>query len=220
STPAGSYPLTISGTSGSLTDTTTATLVVIVPPPCASASLSPASPTQPAGSTVSFTASSTGCPSPLYEFWLQTLDGNWNVQRGFSADPTWSWNTAGLAPGTYTVHVWANQAGDQQTSFEANGSSTIVLTGCATAGLSASPASPQLPGTVVQVTATSSGCPNPVYEFWLQDTSGGWSMRQGFGTAALWSWDTPGFPSGAYTIHVWANKQGGSSNTYQALGAL
>ena len=220
STPVGTYPLNITGTSGSLTDTTSATLVVSVPPPCASASLSPATSSQPAGSTVGFTASSTGCPNPVYEFWLQTLDGSWNITRGFSADPTWTWNTGVLAPGTYTVHVWANQLGDSTDRWEAYGSSTVALTGCTSASLTVSPSSPQPAGIQVQFAATSSGCSNPVYEFWLQDTSGGWSMKQAFGASATWSWDTTGYPSGAYTVHVWANQAGGTTSTWQAFGEL
>jgi len=215
----GSYSLTLTGTSGSLTHTAGATLAVTAPPPCASVSLSPASPTQPAGSTVSFSASASGCPNPQYEYWVQYLDKSWNMLRAFSSDPTWSFNSAGRAPGVYSVQVWANQAGDPTTTWEASGSSTVTLTGCTSAALAASPGSPQPPGAKVTFTASSSGCPNPVYEFWLQNPTGAWTMTQAFG-AATWSWDTTGLATGAYTISVWADQQGADLSTWEASGQL
>src|SRR5207245_9373200 len=92
------------------------------PAPCASSSISPAITTLGLGSTVSFVASSAICSKPQYQYCVQYLDGSWNMLRAFSIDPTWAWNTSGLAPGTYTVHVWANQVGDSTALGEAIGS--------------------------------------------------------------------------------------------------
>jgi hypothetical protein len=39
--------------------------------------------------------------------------------------PMFSWSTAGLAPGTYTVHVWVNTQGN---GYDTVGSSTVTLT--------------------------------------------------------------------------------------------
>jgi hypothetical protein len=219
-TPTGSYPVTITGTSGSLTHTAGGTLVVNPPPPCATASVSPASVTQGAGSTVNLTASSTGCPNPQYEWWVQDLSGSWIMKQAFSASTTFNWNTAGLAPGVYTVHVWANQLGDQTGLGEAIGSSTVTLTGCTTASVSASPGSPQAFGPPVQFSATSTGCASPQYEFWLQDPSGGWTLKQAFSSSAVWNWSTTGGPAGNYTVHVWANQAGDPTATYEALASL
>jgi hypothetical protein len=98
------------------------------PPACTSASLSPPSTSQPVGTAISFAAGSGGCPNPQYQFFVQLLNGSWSMQRAFSTDPTWTWNTTGLAPGTYTVRVWANQVGDSTGSQEAYASSTVTLT--------------------------------------------------------------------------------------------
>jgi endo-1,4-beta-xylanase len=186
---------------------------------CATASLSPASVTQVAGSTVNFTASSTGCPNPQYQYWVQALNGSWTIQRAFSADPTWAWSTVGVGPGVYSIHVWANQTGDSTATWEAYGSSTVTLTGvCTSASLSPSSGS-AVAGTKVTFTASSSGCPSPVYEFWLQDTSGSWQMLQGFSAANTWVWDTTGRPKGTYNVHVWANQQGSDPSTWQAYGS-
>src|SRR4029077_14027898 len=146
--PTGTYSLTITGVGGGLTRTASATLVINSPVRCSSAALSPQNATHEAATTVHFTASSTGCSAPQYEYWVQYLDGSWNMLRAFSADPTWDWNTAGLAPGVFTIHVWANETGNSTALAEAIGSSTVTLTGCTSAALSPSSTTATLGSTV------------------------------------------------------------------------
>jgi hypothetical protein len=95
---------------------------------CSSASLSPSSVTVKAGSKITFTAGSTGCSSPVYQFWLQDTNGNWQVMRQFSTSNKWVWNTAGWPKGVYSVHVWANQQGADLSTWEGNGAATVTLT--------------------------------------------------------------------------------------------
>src|SRR2546427_8429188 len=86
---------------------------------------------------------------------------------------SWAWNTSGRAPGTYTVHVWANQVGDSTALGEAIGSSTVTLTGgCTSASIAASPMTPQPVGSVFKFTASSSGCSNSQYQYWVQYLDG------------------------------------------------
>jgi spore germination protein YaaH len=185
---------------------------------CTSASLDPASPSQPAGSTVAFTATSGGCPNPQYEYWVQYPNGTWYMKRTFGTDPAWSWNTSGLAPGTYTVHVWANQQGAYTGALEVFGSSTVTLTGCATASLS--PLNPTLlGGSTISFSATSTGCPNPQYEYWVKYPNGTWYMKRAFSTDPTWKWNTTGLALGAYTVRVWANQQGAYTGLGQAIGS-
>jgi hypothetical protein len=184
---------------------------------CTSASLAPASPGGAAGSTVALTASSSGCPNPQYEFWVQYLDGSWHLLQGWGG-AAFNWTTTGLAPGAYTVHVWANQQGAASSTWETFGSTVVNLTGCASASLSPSSGSSAVGATVV-FTASSSGCPNPVYELWLQYPDGSWHLMRGFSTSNMWSWNTAGFPKGSYTVHVWANNQGAATNTWESYGS-
>jgi hypothetical protein len=140
------------------------------------------------------------------------------MKRGFSADPTWSWDTTGLAPGSYTVHVWANQAGDSTATWEAYASSTVTLTGCTSATLSP-PVGTSRAGASVLFTATGSGgCPNPVFEFWLQDPSGQWHMTRAFGRST-WTWATAPYSKGVYHVHVWANQQGAYTGSWEAYAS-
>ena len=173
---------------------------------CTSASLSPSTVSQAAGTLVSLTAGSGGCPNPVYEFWVQYPDGSWNLKQGWSTAAAFNWDTSGLAPGIYTVHAWANQQGAAQT-LEVYGAATVTLTGCTSASLSPSNPS-QAAGSIVAFTASSTGCPNPRYEFWVQYPSGSWYLKQGFSTTATFNWDTAGLAPGVYTVHAWVNNQG------------
>ena len=184
---------------------------------CATASISPTAPNQVVGTTVSFTAGSTGCSAPQYEYWIKFLNGKWYPWRPFSTDPTWNLSTTGFAPGTYTVNVWANQQGNSTVHAEAYASSTVTLTGCTAASLSP-PSGSVAVGTAVMFTASSSGCPNPLYEFWVQDTVGKWHRMTGFG-GTTWTWNNPGWAKGTYHIRVWANQQGAYTGTYETFGS-
>jgi spore germination protein YaaH len=186
---------------------------------CAAATLSPATTIVQGGSKVAFTATSSGCPNPQYEYWVQWLDGTWHIIRPFSADPTFTWNAGGFyALGTYTVHVWANQQGADTSLLEAMASSSVTLAPpCSAAYLSPSSGSIGAGGAVT-FTASAASCPNPLYEFWLQDTTGGWHMMQAFATGNTWRWDTTGLAKGTYHIHVWANEPGSDLGAFQVLG--
>jgi spore germination protein YaaH len=182
--------------------------------PCTSASLSPSTPSQPAGTTLSFTASSTGCPSTRYAFWVEYPNGNWYFLQNFGG-PSFNWNTAGLDPGSYTVHVWANFQGN---AYDAIGAATATLTGCTSAALAPASGS-SAAGSTITFTASAGGCPNPTFEFWLLDPGGTWHFMRDYSTTTTWSWNSAGWAKGAYTIHVWANQQGASLNTYETIGS-
>jgi hypothetical protein len=186
---------------------------------CTSASLSPPTSSIPSGSPVAFTATSGGCLSPRYEYWVRLPNGAWSMKRGFSSDPAFNWSTAGLGPGTYTARVWANHAGDSPATWEAYASSTVTLTGCGTAALSPASGSSAV-GARIAFTASSTGCAaNPVYEFWLQYPGGSWYLLQKFAPGVTtWQWNTAGYPRGNYVVHVWANNQGSDYSTWETFG--
>jgi hypothetical protein len=173
--------------------------------------------TRPAGSAIDFTSSSGGCLNPTYEYWVGDPKGRWTLKRPFSGQTTWTWNTSGLAPGAYDVHVWANNSADSTTTWEAYASSTVTLTGCTSATLI--PTSPTAPaGTTATATATSAGCLNPRYEFWVMYPNGTWHLAQGFGSATL-SWNTSGLAAGTYVLHVWANQLGAPTTKWESVGS-
>jgi hypothetical protein len=193
------------------------TITLTEPPPCTSAALSPSKPSQPAGSIVNFTASATGCPVPLYEYWIQYPSGKWVMLQSFSANAAWSWNTWGLQPAKYTIRVWANHPGHSKQSYEVFATSTVTLTGCISAAVSPALGSATV-WTPVTFTASAIGCPSPVYEFWVQDTAGKWHRMTGFG-GDTWTWNHVGWAKGVYHIRVWVNQQGAYMGTYETYGS-
>ena len=188
--------------------------------PCSSVSeaVSPASPQAP-GTAVKFTATASGCPNPNYQFWLLPPGGSWSAVQAYSASNVWNWNTAGLASGTYTLDVYARDSASSAT-FEAHLSPnpTYVLSpgaACTSVSETASPASPQAPGTTVKFTATAATCPNPNYQFWLLPPGGGWSVVQAYSASNIWNWNTTSVAPGTYLLDVYA-RQSGSTATYEA----
>ncbi len=139
------------------------------------------------------------CTLPVDHYTVDGQPGNLHATVSGSATVA---SFSGLTNGTgYTFTVTAfNQDGQDSVT------STTATPGppCTSTGLSASPASPQSAGVAIRFTATSSGCSNPQYQFFLQDANLNWVVQQKFG-ANSWSWDSYHDSAGVHTIRVWAN---------------
>jgi hypothetical protein len=192
------------------------------PVPCTSVTWNapnPASPQAP-GTQVTFSGTAAGCPHPVYEFWVQPPGGSWTLLQAYSPASSATWNTAGLAAGTYLFDVWAKDAGSTA-AWDAHVSPNPMYTlqapnTCTSVSWSApSPASPQAPGPQVTLGASAAGCPNPVYEFWVQPPGGAWTILQAYSSSATATWNTAGQVTGTYLFDVWA-KQSGSSASWEA----
>jgi hypothetical protein len=103
--------------------------------PCSAVSVtqSPAT-TATHGSTVTITASATGCSNPRFEIWILPPGGTWTLLQGYTGSGTYMWNTSGYATGTYTFSIWARDASSAGTSgtapntYDAFNSFTYSLT--------------------------------------------------------------------------------------------
>ena len=71
---------------------------------------SPASP-QAIGTTVTWTASATGCGSPEYLITVMAPSGTWTTPQNWSPNAVFTWTTTGLASGDYLFEVQARSAG-------------------------------------------------------------------------------------------------------------
>jgi hypothetical protein len=77
-----------------------------------SSTVAPSSPRAP-GTPVKVTAHASGCPNPnpLYEFWVLAPGAStYQVGQAYSTSATFNWDTTGLAPGTYRIAVWVQDA--------------------------------------------------------------------------------------------------------------
>jgi spore germination protein YaaH len=197
-------------------------------PPCSAATLTSSPPaTAPVGTVVTVTAHASGCANPLYQFWiLKPGAASWQMVQAYSTSPTWQWNTSGATAGTYSVAVWAKDSNSTGTSgnsigrWDAFSSSqyTLSSSACSSATISSAPGNSAPIGTAVTITAHASGCPNPLYEFWiLAPGAGSWQMVQAYSTSPTWQWNTSGAAKGTYVVAVWAkdsNSTGTSGNTF------
>jgi hypothetical protein len=189
---------------------------------CASAFWTPTvSPPQVPGVTVTFIGSSAGCVNPQYQFWLLPPGGSWTIKQPYSPTATWAWNTTGYALGTYQVGLWV-KAGASTAGYDAFfiGTYQLDVGTCTSAGITASPSTPQAGGTSITLTASVSGCASPVFEFWeLPPPGTTWSIVRTFGAGNTFVWNTTGLAPGNYRLGVWA-KQAGSANAYDSYAIL
>ncbi len=95
-------------------------------PACSGAVLtaSPASP-QSAGGAVLFTATSSACSNPQYQFTVQDSKGTWVVQQPFGRN-TWTWDSYTFGAGIHRIGLWVNHATADPAQAEA--STTLMYT--------------------------------------------------------------------------------------------
>jgi len=199
--------------------------VTLEVPYCASTNISSDVPSpKPKGTLVTFTATSVGCPNPLYQWWINQA-GAWTVIPGHDfahSSATFAWDTSALADGTYQIGVWAKQQNSRK-SHDAYAFNTYTLaivtntTHCQAANVAASPASPQGVGSAVSLTTTAFGCGPVLYRWWVQNTLGVWSIVKDYSTTNTFSWATGSLPAGTYLLGVWV-RQVGSTSSHEAYG--
>lgn len=91
----------------------------------ASVSFTPPSPATQ-GDIVTIQGGSASCSNPTYKFWLYN-GSTWSVLQDWSATSSYSWDTAGVTPGTYTVQVWVRRA-DSTSTYETYVGRTYTVT--------------------------------------------------------------------------------------------
>src|SRR5207249_494630 len=110
------------------------------------------------------------CRKPITGYTATRQPGNVVQSLPASAtSATFNWNTTGLAAGAYKISIWVKDATSHASydAFVPGTAYTLSTPSCSSINASASPASPQLAGTAVTIAASTSGCPNPRYQFWI-----------------------------------------------------
>ena len=109
--------------------------------------------------------------------------------------------------GTYIIRA----SGGSLSSVDSDSFPVTLPPVCRDAQLTGAPASPQLVGTSVMLTASASGCSRPEYRFWAYSAATGWRLLRDWGAATL-AWDTAGLPAGEYWLVVHARRQGATAD--------
>ena len=179
------------------------------------------------GARVQVTGSASGCGNPLYAFYLLPPGGYWALVQPYSTNPTFTWSTAGRAPGPYRFSVWARDArsGASYDTFNAFQYS-LTVTPCTGMTASATPSSSATVGATVTVTGAATGCANPQYQFFVLPPGGVWALVQPYSSIASLSWSTLGKPAGSYRFSVWvrdastSGTNGTAPYTYDSFSAF
>jgi N-acetylmuramoyl-L-alanine amidase len=167
------------------------------------------------GATVSFSASTSGCGTPNYRFWVGQ-NGGWRIVQDYSPASTFNWSATGLA-GSYGIEV---DVRDQSSAvaYDQVANISYELDGCSSAGLGASPPSPHLGGNVLL--SAGAGCPGtPTYRFWVGQ-NGGWTIVQDYSPTSTFSWNTTGKAPGTYGLEVDVRNQNSTASFPEAHGNL
>ena len=189
-------------------------------------SVAPTSP-EGSGTGITFTAAASGCPHPLYQFWLLAPGGTWMIAQAYSTTATFNWDTTGTLAGSYMYTVWARDSGSAGTSCNSFGCKdalfpgtaySLTTTPCTSVTDSAAPSSPQASGTAITFTASALGCPHPLYQFWILVPGHAWQVMQPYSTSATFNWVTTGLPAGSYLYTVWARDSGSKGTSCSSLG--
>ena len=171
---------------------------------------------QAAGTTINLSTASTCGGTPFFRYWTFPGQHNsWQLLRDYSSIGAFAWNTTGWKPGTQSidVHVTSGPA-VSGASPDTWGLLSYSLTGCTTAGIGSSPATPAVLRAVV-LTATANGCPSPLYQFWVYPPGGPWTMVQDFSPAATFNWRPQQRGTYAWVVYV---KESGAGNTFDTFG--
>lgn len=81
---------------------------------------------QPSGTTVVFTGAAACTGTPTYRFWVKAPGGSWKVVQDYGTSATFSWTTAGLVAGTYSIEVDVRDQGSTA-SYETVFNTTFTL---------------------------------------------------------------------------------------------
>jgi spore coat protein A len=178
----------------------------------------PASP-QKTGTSVTFTGGTVGGGTTAYEYrfyWRVDRAAKWTLGRGYLGTASWSWNTTGLAMGTYNILLQVRPVGSTapftgQVTLNYKLTSATPATGVTLAAL---PVSPKPAGTLVNFTAgATGGDPAGPYEYrfaWRKMGTATWTEAPAYTTTTTWSWDTAALAltPGTYYIRVYARHVG------------
>tara|TARA_B100001989_G_scaffold9575_1_gene6227 strand:- start:433 stop:3105 length:2673 start_codon:yes stop_codon:yes gene_type:complete len=195
---------------------------------CSTATLS-TNPTSPQiqGTIVTHTFSSTctGGVTPEYKLYHRAPGGSWVIKKDWTSDTSLVWATNSEATGTHQFQLWVRAQGSTDAYQGASSTLSYELTAttpsCNTTSLSASPISPQMMGTSVTLSFSSTcvGGGSPEYKLYAKAPIGAWVIKKDWTTSTSFAWDTNNETVGIHYFQLWVRAQG-SSDAYQAASSV
>jgi len=165
-----------------------------------------------AGTTVTFTASSTGGTGPIqYQFWRYNYTlKTWTLSQAWSTSNQLTWTPAVADGGWHKVQIWGRSAGGTLVESYAD-KDVLVQTGAprvTSFKVSSSSSGPYgyTPGVPVTISALGTGGQTGVleYEFWRYSTAAGrWSLDRPWSTNTSYNWVPASPDEGVHYLQVW-----------------
>ena len=181
---------------------------------------------QPAGTSISFTATPTGGISPHQYKWLVHNGLQWTEMTGWTTANTYVWTPA--TPNPYRVGVWVRSSGNgadvaeftQSVDFLIGNATNYTAPYEATKSvtLTANKTAPQPAGSMITWTATAGGGQAPHQYKWLVHNGLQWTVAGEWSTSNTFVW-TPAVGNSGYRIGVWARSSRGTADAAEATNS-
>jgi hypothetical protein len=175
---------------------------------------------QPAGTTITFTAATTGGVAPIQYKWWMFNGAAWVLMQNWSTSNAYSWTPT--VPGNFKVAVWVRSSGNTIDAPENNAYGVVdfAVYPLSVTGLTADKTSPQLAGTTITFTAATQGGLAPIQYKWWMFSGASWVLMQNWSTNNTYSWIPT--VTGNFKIAVWVRSSGNTidapeNNAYGVL---
>jgi len=207
--------------------------LVVTPCKSVAESASPSGPLMAGGTSVSITATASGCSRPSYEFWVLSPGATkYALAQAYGPSLNLTWSTAGRPTGLYRFNVWARDASSTgihtttgSGAYDAYTAGLIytLTKGCPGVTEWTSPPTSAAVSTAVTISAYAPGCSNPEFEFWiLSPGATSYTLARTYSASASFTWSTAGNGKGIYRVNVWVRQAGTTgvfSNPYGGYDA-
>ncbi len=165
---------------------------------------------------------------------MRSSTGEWQIQRAYSLDKTWSWNTTGVAVGNYFVHVYVKHITSGAKFEYQTVPIKVEVTVAAPLPSEESNTPPETPptGTPPTEISTTSNKTRAVaagelvtfgavatggtlaleYQFRYRSKTGNWTVLRDYSTNDTFVWDTTNVPADTYFIGAYFRAIGSTAS--------
>lgn len=176
---------------------------------------------QPAGSTIVWTATTTGGSGAQVYKWF-VYDGTWNAVGTWSSSNQFSWTPA-VANADYRVSVWVKRASSIKDEWEATAERGFAIAApsfpVSSVALTTDVPAPQEVSSTIVWTATPIGGTGALLYKWFVSTDGAtWAAMGSWTASNQFSW-TPTVASANYHVSVWVKRASNPADQWEATSA-